>query len=153
MPSRYLVESARGLGLEVIDRCNLTVLLEPGQETLAQFLADNQVGSLAFAVGHTICMDHQSLSNTSEKLPGYIASSMAPCADLCVNASQLAQNKKCCPARSHYLNAAPVLTYARAQYSLHQSAAQSCPLQSTIISVQPCTYSAFAGKLVTLYTA
>ena len=40
---RYLVESARALGLEVIDRCNLTVLLEPGQEHLAQFLADNKV--------------------------------------------------------------------------------------------------------------
>ncbi|KAA6425155.1 MAG: Fe-S oxidoreductase [Trebouxia sp. A1-2] len=44
---KYLVESARGLGLEVIDRCNLTVLLEPGQETLAQFLADNQVHVVA----------------------------------------------------------------------------------------------------------
>jgi hypothetical protein len=53
------VGSARGLGLEVIDRCNLTVLLEPGQEDLAQFLADNQVGSLAFAVDHTTRMDHR----------------------------------------------------------------------------------------------
>ena len=44
---RYLVESARALGLEVIDRCNLTVLLEPGQEHLAQFLADNKVKTLS----------------------------------------------------------------------------------------------------------
>ena len=41
--SRYLVDSASALGLEVIDRCNLTVLLEPGQEHLAQYLADHQV--------------------------------------------------------------------------------------------------------------
>lgn len=44
---RYLVESARELGVHVIDRCNLTVLLEPGQEETAQFLADNQVEIVA----------------------------------------------------------------------------------------------------------
>jgi radical SAM/Cys-rich protein len=40
---RYLVESARRLGCEVIDRCNLTVILEPGQESLAEFLAEQGV--------------------------------------------------------------------------------------------------------------
>lgn len=40
---RYLVEQARAMGIEVIDRCNLTILLEPGFETLADFLADNAV--------------------------------------------------------------------------------------------------------------
>lgn len=40
---RALVQAARGLGVRVIDRCNLTILEEPGQENLAQFLADNQV--------------------------------------------------------------------------------------------------------------
>jgi len=40
---RYLVSHARDLGVRVIDRCNLTVLFEPGQESLAQFLADQQV--------------------------------------------------------------------------------------------------------------
>ena len=40
---RYLVQEARRLGLEVIDRCNLTVLLEPGQEDLVSFLAQHQV--------------------------------------------------------------------------------------------------------------
>ena len=40
---RLLVESARGLGVRVVDRCNLTILFEPGQEHLAQFLADQQV--------------------------------------------------------------------------------------------------------------
>ena len=40
---RSLVERARALGVRVIDRCNLTVLEEPGQEDLAQFLARNGV--------------------------------------------------------------------------------------------------------------
>ncbi len=40
---RYLVSSARALGVEVIDRCNLMILHEPGQEDLAAFLADNTV--------------------------------------------------------------------------------------------------------------
>ncbi len=40
---RYLVRAARALGVRVIDRCNLTVLLEPGQEDLGAFLAQQQV--------------------------------------------------------------------------------------------------------------
>jgi radical SAM/Cys-rich protein len=40
---RLLVESARRLGVQVIDRCNLTVLFEPGQDRLAEFLAAQQV--------------------------------------------------------------------------------------------------------------
>jgi radical SAM/Cys-rich protein len=36
---RRLVETARGLGLRVVDRCNLTILEEPGQEGLAELLA------------------------------------------------------------------------------------------------------------------
>jgi radical SAM/Cys-rich protein len=44
---RYLVAAARALGVRVIDRCNLTVLLEPGQETLAAFLAEQQVEIVA----------------------------------------------------------------------------------------------------------
>ncbi len=40
---RHLVRSARDMGVHVMDRCNLTVLDEPGQESLAEFLADNQV--------------------------------------------------------------------------------------------------------------
>src|SRR5262249_16087209 len=34
---------SRRLGKQVIDRCNLTVLFEPGQEDTAEFLAANQV--------------------------------------------------------------------------------------------------------------
>jgi len=44
---RALVEGARARGREVIDRCNLTVLLEPGQEDLVGFLAANRVRVVA----------------------------------------------------------------------------------------------------------
>ena len=44
---RYLVRQARALGVKVIDRCNLTILSEPGQDDLAQFLAANQVEVVA----------------------------------------------------------------------------------------------------------
>jgi radical SAM/Cys-rich protein len=40
---RRLVSDARALGVRVIDRCNLTILEEPGHEDLAAFLADAQV--------------------------------------------------------------------------------------------------------------
>ena len=44
---RYLVIEARKLNLHVIDRCNLTILLEPGQEDLGEFLATHQVEIIA----------------------------------------------------------------------------------------------------------
>ena len=44
---RYLVSEARARGLRVIDRCNLTILEEPGQEDLAEFLAEHQVEIVA----------------------------------------------------------------------------------------------------------
>ena len=40
---RWIVERARGLGRHVMDRCNLTVLLQPSQEDLPEFLAAHQV--------------------------------------------------------------------------------------------------------------
>jgi radical SAM/Cys-rich protein len=40
---RYLVREAATLNVEIIDRCNLTVLVEPGQEDLAEFLAEHKV--------------------------------------------------------------------------------------------------------------
>ena len=40
---RYLVAQARSLGVRVIDRCNLTILSEPGYDGLAQFLAEQSV--------------------------------------------------------------------------------------------------------------
>jgi radical SAM/Cys-rich protein len=42
-----LVRGARALGREVIDRCNLTVLFEPGMEALPQFLAEQHVRVVA----------------------------------------------------------------------------------------------------------
>ena len=44
---RELVEKARMAGVTVRDRCNLTILFEPQQEDLAQFLADNHVEIVA----------------------------------------------------------------------------------------------------------
>jgi radical SAM/Cys-rich protein len=44
---RYLVTKARSLDRHVIDRCNLTILLEPGQDDLAAFLAANEVEIIA----------------------------------------------------------------------------------------------------------
>ena len=44
---RQLVSQARALGVQVTDRCNLTVLFEPGQETLAEFLAEHSVDIVA----------------------------------------------------------------------------------------------------------
>ena len=44
---RDLVRSARALGVKVIDRCNLTILFEPGHEGLAEFLAEHEVEVVA----------------------------------------------------------------------------------------------------------
>ena len=44
---RRLVRAARAQGIAVIDRCNLTILEEPGQEDLATFLAEQQVEVVA----------------------------------------------------------------------------------------------------------
>ena len=44
---RYLVSEARALGAHVMDRCNLTILEEPGQDDLAAFLAEHQVEVIA----------------------------------------------------------------------------------------------------------
>jgi radical SAM/Cys-rich protein len=44
---REIVKKARALGVRVIDRCNLTILLEPGYEDLAAFLAEQRVDVVA----------------------------------------------------------------------------------------------------------
>ncbi|WP_028491411.1 arsenosugar biosynthesis radical SAM (seleno)protein ArsS [Thioalkalivibrio sp. ALE19] len=44
---RWLLEQARQRGLSVIDRCNLTILSEPGQEDLATLLAEHGVRVIA----------------------------------------------------------------------------------------------------------
>jgi radical SAM/Cys-rich protein len=44
---RDLVRAARAQGVRVIDRCNLTILFEPGQHDLAEFLAGQHVDIVA----------------------------------------------------------------------------------------------------------
>jgi len=44
---RELVSAASALGVKVIDRCNLTILFEPGQDGLAEFLAAHKVEIVA----------------------------------------------------------------------------------------------------------
>ena len=44
---RPLVKAAYELGVKVIDRCNLTILLEPGYEGTAEFLAEHDVQIVA----------------------------------------------------------------------------------------------------------
>jgi radical SAM/Cys-rich protein len=44
---RWLVAESRALGVRVIDRCNLTILSEPGFEDLAEFLAGQGVEVVA----------------------------------------------------------------------------------------------------------
>lgn len=44
---RHLVREARAQGVRVIDRCNLTILEEPGQDDLAEFLAEQGVEVVA----------------------------------------------------------------------------------------------------------
>src|SRR3954464_4461219 len=51
---RELVAHARRLGRHVIDRCNLTILQEPGQEGLAAFLARERVEVIASLPCYTL---------------------------------------------------------------------------------------------------
>ncbi len=44
---RYLVEEGSRRGVKIIDRCNLTILNEPGYEYLAEFLASHRVEVVA----------------------------------------------------------------------------------------------------------
>lgn len=44
---RHLVAEARALGVKVMDRCNLTILEEPGYEDMAGFLAQHKVEIVA----------------------------------------------------------------------------------------------------------
>ncbi len=44
---RYLAREAHRRGKRVIDRCNLTILTEPGYEDLADFLAEHEVDIIA----------------------------------------------------------------------------------------------------------
>ncbi|MBT7408831.1 MAG: radical SAM/Cys-rich domain protein [Methylococcales bacterium] len=43
----YIVTETRKMGIDVIDRCNLTILMEEDKQNLANFLAENQVKIVA----------------------------------------------------------------------------------------------------------
>ncbi|MES2663264.1 MAG: arsenosugar biosynthesis radical SAM (seleno)protein ArsS [Pseudomonadota bacterium] len=51
---KELVLAATALGIKVIDRCNLTILFEPGHENLAEFLAQNGVEIVASLPCYTL---------------------------------------------------------------------------------------------------
>lgn len=51
---RFLVEGAVQLGARVLDRCNLTILQEPGQAGLAEFLAAHRVEVVASLPCYTV---------------------------------------------------------------------------------------------------
>jgi radical SAM/Cys-rich protein len=51
---RHFVREIRGMGKAVIDRCNLTVLLEPGQQDTPEFLAHHRVQVTASLPCYTI---------------------------------------------------------------------------------------------------
>ncbi len=51
---RELVSSVTHAGVHVIDRCNLTILFEPGQEDLAEFLAEEGVEIIASLPCYTL---------------------------------------------------------------------------------------------------
>ena len=44
---RYFVSEARAMGRHVMDRCNLTILLEDGYQGLAEFLCEHEVEIVA----------------------------------------------------------------------------------------------------------
>lgn len=44
---KYLVSEARGAGVHIIDRCNLTILNEPGFADLAEFIAEQKLEIVA----------------------------------------------------------------------------------------------------------
>ena len=44
---KQLITEARTLGVQIIDRCNLTILTEPGYKDMAKFLASNKVRIIA----------------------------------------------------------------------------------------------------------
>ncbi len=51
---RFLVRGARALSRRVIDRCNLTVFYEPGQEDTPKFLAEHEVEVVASLPCYTL---------------------------------------------------------------------------------------------------
>jgi radical SAM/Cys-rich protein len=65
---RRLVRTARALGVRVMDRCNLTILFEPGQEDLGAFLAEQGVEIVASLPCYSVAnVDRQRGAGTFDK--------------------------------------------------------------------------------------
>jgi radical SAM/Cys-rich protein len=65
---RRLVRTARSLGVRVMDRCNLTILFEPGQEDLGAFLAAQGVEIVASLPCYSVTnVDRQRGAGTFDK--------------------------------------------------------------------------------------
>lgn len=60
---RDLIREARRMGVQTIDRCNLTILLEPGFEDMAEFLAEQKV----FVTASLPCYSEQNVSEQRGK--------------------------------------------------------------------------------------
>ena len=73
---RSLVSAARAMGAEVIDRCNLTILEEPGQKTLAEFLAPKA------CTWWRRCRATHRKTSTSNAAPAYSTRAFADCKTL-----------------------------------------------------------------------
>jgi len=65
---KYLIESSRSLGFNVLDRCNLTVFYEKGMEDLPEFLKQNNVQIVASLPCYTLAnVDKQRGNGVFEK--------------------------------------------------------------------------------------
>ncbi|MFN6131723.1 MAG: arsenosugar biosynthesis radical SAM (seleno)protein ArsS [Synechococcaceae cyanobacterium] len=73
---RWLVRRARELGVSVLDRCNLTILQEPDQEDLADFLASQRVS----VVASLPCYNEESVDR--QRGPGVFRRSIAALREL-----------------------------------------------------------------------
>ncbi|MFO0014964.1 MAG: arsenosugar biosynthesis radical SAM (seleno)protein ArsS [Synechococcaceae cyanobacterium] len=73
---RWLVRRARELGVAVLDRCNLTILQEPDQEDLADFLASQRVS----VVASLPCYNEESVDR--QRGPGVFRRSIAALREL-----------------------------------------------------------------------
>jgi hypothetical protein len=56
-----IVEGARALGTHVMDRCNLTILHEPGQEDLGELLSTHEVEAWLTPDGKSVERDPRRL--------------------------------------------------------------------------------------------
>jgi len=104
---RFLVQAAHELGVHIIDRCNLTILNEPGFETMAEFLARHRVE----VVASLPCYQEENVE--SQRGKGVYASSIRALQKL--NALGYGQADSGCELNLMYNPAGPVLPPAQQQ--------------------------------------